>query len=74
MKVNAEYIVKATKYAYLNTYVNILFFIKTSIQNSTNKLRNFSYKRSASGHTAYPLPTTFTRRCLRVRDTCTRVH
>ena len=30
----------------------ILFFIKISIQNSPNKLDNFWYKRSATGHAA----------------------
>ena len=39
-------------YAYLNTYVNILFFIKIYIKNSPNKLHNFWYKRSATGHAA----------------------
>ena len=54
------------KYAYLNTYMNILFVIKISIQNSTNKLRNFWYKRSATGYTAYPFPATIARGCTKL--------
>ena len=55
------------------TYVNILFFIEISIQNSPNKLLNFWYKCSATGHTANPLLATTARSCLRVRDACTTV-
>ena len=34
-------------------------------------MQNFTKKRSATDHTAYPFPATFARRCLRVRDACT---
>ena len=54
--------------------MSILFFIKIAIQNSPNMLHNFWYKRSATGHTTYPLLATIARSCLRVRDACTRVH
>ena len=66
-------LINATKYAYLNTYLNTLFFIKISVEHSTNKLRNFWYKRFATGCTAYSSPATVARACVWVRDACTRV-